>query len=88
MPATEHFFRNQKKLHIVFAISCVTLLISVLAMMVEDYADPWRDYQNKNDELQVAVKRQAIETNQAVLDRVDQREKTVARPEGSNECVG
>ncbi|MFY9254647.1 MAG: c-type cytochrome [Fuerstiella sp.] len=60
MPATEHFFRNQKKLHLVFAISCVVLLASVVAMMVEDYADPWRSYQATNFKLQAAAKKVEI----------------------------
>jgi len=60
MPATEHFFRSQKKLHLVFAISCVVLLASVISMMVEDYADPWRAYQSTNFKLQAAAKKVEI----------------------------
>ena len=61
MPATEHFFRNQKKLHLVFAISSVVLLVSVVAMMVEDYADPLRSYQSTNFKLQAAAKKVEIQ---------------------------
>ena len=61
MPATEHFFRNQKKLHLVFAISSVVLLVSVVAMIVEDYADPWRSYQSTNFKLQAAAKKVEIQ---------------------------
>ena len=60
MPATEHFFRDQKKLHIVFAVSCVALLAGVFGMMVEDYADAWRGIQSKNFELQAAAKARDI----------------------------
>ncbi|MEZ6129942.1 MAG: hypothetical protein R3C59_14765 [Planctomycetaceae bacterium] len=60
MPATEHFFRNQNKLHMVFAISCVVLLVSVIMMMVQDYADPWREYQATNFKLQAAAKERDI----------------------------
>lgn len=60
MPATEHFFRNQKKLHVVFALSCVALLVSVIWMMVEDYSDPWRAYQSKNFDMQAASKARDI----------------------------
>lgn len=60
MPATEHFFRNQNKLHLVFAISCVVLLLSVMIMMVQDYADPWREYQSTNFKLQAAAKERDI----------------------------
>ncbi|MCA9047998.1 MAG: c-type cytochrome [Planctomycetaceae bacterium] len=60
MPATEHFFRNQNKLHLIFAVSCVALFVSVILMMVDDYADPWRGYQAKNFELQTAAREQEI----------------------------
>ena len=56
MPATDHFFRNQNKLHVVFAISCVALLVSVVMMMAADQADEWRDYQRTGFELDAAVK--------------------------------
>ena len=35
---------------------CVALLVSVIGMMVEDYADPWRDYQSTNLEMQAVAK--------------------------------
>ena len=67
MPATEHFFRNQNKLHWVFALSCVALLASVWVMMVEDYSDEWRGYQSTAIKLEAAVRDrdiQAMETGQ------------------------
>lgn len=64
MPAKEHFFRNQNKLHTIFAISCVVLLASVLLMMVKDYDDEWRPYQATNFDLQAAAKERDIEQMQ------------------------
>ena len=67
MPATEHFFRNQNKLHWVFALSCVVLLASVVVMMVEDYSDEWRGYQSTAINLEAAVRDrdiQAMKTDQ------------------------
>ena len=67
MPATEHFFRNQNKLHWVFALSCVVLLVSVVVMMVEDYSDEWRGYQSTAINLEAAVRDrdiQAMKTEQ------------------------
>lgn len=60
MPATEHFFRDQKKMHLIFAISCVVLLVSVVWMMIQDYSDPWYAYQRTNYQLQAAAKERAI----------------------------
>ncbi len=61
MPAKEHFFREQNKLHLVFAISCVVLLVSVVLMMVKDYDDEWRPYQATNFKLQAAAKEREIQ---------------------------
>lgn len=61
MPAKEHFFRDQNKLHLIFAISCVALLASVLLMMVKDYDDEWRPYQATNLKLQAAAKERDIQ---------------------------
>ncbi|MEQ9408044.1 MAG: c-type cytochrome [Fuerstiella sp.] len=79
MPATEHFFRNQKKLHSVFALSCVALLVSVIAMMVEDYADPWRGYQSTNFRLQAAARERDIEQMTSSADFEEQRSALQAR---------
>jgi cytochrome c551/c552 len=55
MPATDHFRWNQKTLNIVFAVSSVTLLVSVVAMMRQDQADEWRGYQRTKFEIDAAV---------------------------------
>lgn len=60
MPANESFLWNQKKLHLVFAISCVALLVGVIIVMVQDYSDPWRAYQSTNFKLQAAAKERDI----------------------------
>ncbi|MEZ6062889.1 MAG: hypothetical protein R3C19_21300 [Planctomycetaceae bacterium] len=60
MPANDSFFRSQNKLHVVFAISCVAMLVSVVWMMAADQADEWRGYQRTNFRLDVAVKEQAL----------------------------
>ncbi|MCP4856229.1 MAG: c-type cytochrome [Fuerstiella sp.] len=78
MPATEHFFRNQNKLHWVFAISCVVLLASVVVMMVEDYSDEWRGYQSTAIELEAAVRDrdiQAMKTEQFEAQRESLQEQ-------------
>ncbi|MDA1012879.1 MAG: c-type cytochrome [Planctomycetota bacterium] len=48
MPATEKFSRNLKTLHVVFAASCLALLVATVWMMAADHSDEWRDYQKKN----------------------------------------
>lgn len=45
MPATEQTWRNQKKLHVWFAVSSLILLIATLWMFVKDHAREWKSYQ-------------------------------------------
>ncbi|MEZ6124928.1 MAG: c-type cytochrome [Planctomycetaceae bacterium] len=90
MPATEHFFRDQKKLHLIFAISCVVMLVSVILMMIQDYSDPWRQYQSQNFRLQAAAKerdirqietddfRNALSEQKAELNRFEDGLKSIA----------
>jgi cbb3-type cytochrome oxidase cytochrome c subunit len=84
MPATEHFFRNQNKLHWVFALSCVALLASVVVMMVEDYSDEWRGYQSTAINLEAAVRDrdiQAMKTDQydAQKKSLQKRQRDIAK---------
>jgi len=61
MPATEHFFRNQNKMHTVFAVSCILLFVGTIWMMVQDQTDEWREYQRTGYELSAAAKARDIE---------------------------
>lgn len=61
MPATEHFFRNQNKMHTVFAVSCVLLLVGTVWMMVQDQTDEWRAYQRTTYKLSAAAKARDID---------------------------
>jgi cytochrome c2 len=67
MPASEEFFRDQKKLHGVFAISAAGLLGATIWMMGADYLLEWKQYQNQwfkvrrekiNDDIEAARKQQ------------------------------
>ena len=61
MPATEHFFRNQTRMHITFAVSCILMLVSTIWMMVQDQTDEWRGYQRDGFRLSAAAKERDIE---------------------------
>lgn len=76
MPATENFLWNQKKLHVVFAISCVVLLASIFIMLVQDYSDDWRGYQRTNVELQAKAKERDIQ--QLRTDKFEQQQAALA----------
>ncbi|MEO2030619.1 MAG: c-type cytochrome, partial [Planctomycetaceae bacterium] len=66
MPATEHFLRNQNRMHTVFAVSCVLMFVATIWMMVEDQADEWRVYQKQGYALSAAAKDREIAALQTV----------------------
>lgn len=45
MPATEQTWRDQKKLHVVFAVSSLIMLFATMWMFTRDSDRPWKDYQ-------------------------------------------
>src|SRR5262249_14402106 len=42
MAATDAFFRNAKTLHVVFAVSCLVMLATIIGMFAEDYYRDWK----------------------------------------------
>lgn len=47
MPATEKTVRDMKKMHVVFAISSVILVLSTVWMFWKDHDRPWKEYQKE-----------------------------------------
>ncbi len=47
MAATDQVYRNQKTLNVVFAVSCVLMLLSVIWMLVDDYNRPFKAVQRE-----------------------------------------
>ena len=45
MPAGDQTIWDQKKLHVVFAVTSVILLISTLWLFWKDHAREWKQYQ-------------------------------------------
>ena len=52
MPANDTYWRNLKKMHVVFALSAIGLFVATLGMMWKDHADEWRTYQKTFDRLE------------------------------------
>ena len=80
MPATEKTWRDQRLLHVVFAVSGVLLLLSTLWLFAADHDREWKPFQAKNRQIALANldwrERQA-ETNE-VLDRHQQLQEELA----------
>src|SRR5438270_14060239 len=47
MAATDKPYRNQQSLNVVFAVSCVAMLLTVLWMLVDDYNREFKTVQRK-----------------------------------------
>src|SRR5580704_16774864 len=52
MPATESNFRDVKKVHVVFAVTAVIMMLTTLWMMAADQAREWTGYQRSFEKLQ------------------------------------
>jgi cbb3-type cytochrome oxidase cytochrome c subunit len=55
MAASDQPYRSQKTLDIVFAVSCVLMLLSCVWMFVQDYARDWKGDQRKFRDVETAV---------------------------------
>lgn len=55
MPATEQTWRDQKKLHVVFAVSSVIMLFTTMWMFTRDSDRPWKDYQRTMREIDLRM---------------------------------
>ena len=52
MPATEETYRPQPILHLVFAISSIAMLLSIVWMVVADHFRPWKQVQREFQEVE------------------------------------
>jgi cbb3-type cytochrome oxidase cytochrome c subunit len=55
MAATDQHYRNQRALDIVFAVSCILMLLSTIWMFWQDYARDWKGDQRKFRDVETAV---------------------------------
>lgn len=47
MPASEGFYRNQSRLHLVFFISALAMFVVTIWMLAADHYKPWKRYQRE-----------------------------------------
>ena len=55
MPAAEQTWRSQKKLHLIFGISSVVLLLATLWMFKADHQREWKQYQRTGRKIDVMM---------------------------------
>ncbi len=51
MPASDKYWRPLKRMHVVFAISCLALLVVTLMMMGDDHGREWKDVQRTAEKI-------------------------------------
>ena len=54
MPATEETYRSQPTLHVVFAITSIAMLLSIVWMIMADHLRPWKQVQREFHEIETA----------------------------------
>jgi mono/diheme cytochrome c family protein len=60
MAATDQHYRNQKTLDIVFAVSCIAMLLCTLWMFWDDYSKPWKREQRVFRDVETAMNERAM----------------------------
>src|SRR5437868_15292956 len=63
MAASDQYYRNQRTLDIVFAVSCVLMLVSIVWMFVQDYDRPYKKEQRAFRDVEVALNQQLAVDN-------------------------
>jgi cytochrome c551/c552 len=80
MPATEQTWRNQKTLHVVFAVSTLVMAIATAWMMADDHMREWKSWQlkdRKKDAWMLASRRDSLA--QQYQGRMDEYESDIRR---------
>ena len=72
MPDSEEFYRDQKRLNLVFLVSAIALFLSTIWMMAADHYLPWKHYARefevlKREKLSNELARQEQDIDQAKL---------------------
>ena len=54
MPATEQTWRDTKKMHVIFGIASVVMLLTTVWMLAADHAREWKHYQRTFRDVETA----------------------------------
>ena len=76
MAATDKTYRNQKTLDVIFAVSCVRMLLSAFWMFYEDYAREWKPIQRTFRDVETAL------NERQMLERLPEPDVVKARQQG------
>src|SRR5580692_2603147 len=85
MPATESNYRDVKKVHVFFAVSCVLMLFTTVWMMASDQAREWMGYQRTFEKLQTQKQEAAIQSIEKSPQFQTSKEELTARRDATKE---
>ncbi|MFP6601021.1 MAG: hypothetical protein VB862_00695, partial [Pirellulaceae bacterium] len=85
MPATDKTRYNIKRLHVIFAVSGLILLVSTLWMLKADHQREWKQYQRKarTIDLRMADWRQLQQQTEAISNARQQIEEKLTKARGA-----
>ncbi|MEE2675784.1 MAG: hypothetical protein VX876_02350 [Planctomycetota bacterium] len=85
MPATDKTVRDIKKVHVVFAVTSVILVLSTVWMFWKDHARPWKEYQKEARAIDLKVSEwRLMETETAnILARLEVAKTTLENAQSS-----
>ena len=79
MAATDKPYRNQQTLNVVFAVSCVAMLLTVLWMLVDDYNREFKTVQRKFRDVEAQHSLALMLRNMPDTDKVKTASKALGR---------
>src|SRR4051794_6284146 len=77
MAASDQYYRNQRTMDIVFAVSCILMLASIVWMFAQDYYRPYKMEQRVFRDVEVGLNQQQALLNLPDVDAVEADERAV-----------
>src|SRR5262245_29134890 len=77
MAATDQFYRNQRTLDIVFGVSCVLMLVSLVVMFYQDQKKEWKDDQRLSRDVEEAMAQRTLVASFPPSDKIAAAEARV-----------
>src|SRR3954451_13953349 len=86
MAASEETYRRQPTLHIVFAISSIAMLLSIVWMIMADHLRPWKQVQREfhdveHEKLEATKKQKLDEQKATALGKIQEIDNKIKQAE-------
>src|SRR5262245_65482160 len=85
MAATDQFYRNQRTLDIVFGVSSVLMLLSLIVMFYQDQKKEWKDDQRLARDVEEAMAQRSLVAAFPSAESIEKAEAAVAQAQAELE---